>query len=33
IDASKKDFMMKNLSVEHFYSDAFTASNNIEDNL
>ncbi|HFV9894313.1 TPA: hypothetical protein ACIAPY_004621, partial [Salmonella enterica subsp. enterica serovar Typhimurium] len=21
------------LSVEHFYSDAFTASNNIEDNL
>ncbi|PUG65905.1 NAD(P)H-flavin reductase, partial [Salmonella enterica subsp. enterica serovar Typhi] len=23
---SKKDFMMKNLSVEHFYSDAFTAS-------
>ncbi|WP_442910769.1 FAD-binding oxidoreductase [Kluyvera sp. CHPC 1.251] len=26
IDASKKDFMTKGLSVEHFYSDAFTAS-------
>lgn len=26
IDASKKDFMTKSLSVEHFYSDAFTAS-------
>lgn len=26
IDASKKDFMTKNLSVNNFYSDAFTAS-------
>lgn len=26
IDASKKDFMTKHLSVENFYSDAFTAS-------
>lgn len=26
IDASKKDFISKNLSVDNFYSDAFTAS-------
>lgn len=26
IDASKKDFIAKNLSVDNFYSDAFTAS-------